>query len=216
MNIVFNKCIFASLCLFYGLTKNFHEFQSIFVNFCFTDIFVKISIDIFVKISIDIFVKIIDISDISVITDILILGCRETGYGIRCKIGLRPTDYLGMPLGVKHNFLEVWDGVEERFRRRLALWKRHISEGGRLTFIKSTLSNLPIYIMFLFRLPKRVESDWRKCNTFGAKVILKRKSIWSIGTLYAWTKRKEGLGFATSPFQTGLSLGKGIGGLQWR
>ena len=31
---------------FYSLTKYFHEFQSIFVNFCFTDIFVKISTDI--------------------------------------------------------------------------------------------------------------------------------------------------------------------------
>ena len=65
-----------------------------------------------------------------------------------CKIGLLPTYYLGMPLGVKHNSLEVWDGVKERFRSRLALWKRHyISKGGRLTLIKSALSNLPIYIM---------------------------------------------------------------------
>ena len=46
MNIVFNKCIFAYLCLFYSSTKYFHEFQSIFVNFHFTDIFVKISTDI--------------------------------------------------------------------------------------------------------------------------------------------------------------------------
>ena len=47
MNIVFNKCIFAYLCLLYSSTKYFHEFQSIFVNFCITDIFVKISTDIF-------------------------------------------------------------------------------------------------------------------------------------------------------------------------
>ena len=49
MNIVFNKCIFAYLCLFYSSTKYFHEFKSIFVNFCITDIFVKISTDISVK-----------------------------------------------------------------------------------------------------------------------------------------------------------------------
>ena len=49
MNIVFNKCIFFYLCLFYSSTKYFHEFQSIFINFRFTDIFVKISIDISVK-----------------------------------------------------------------------------------------------------------------------------------------------------------------------
>ena len=46
MNIFFNKCIFAYLCPFYSSTKYFHEFQSIFVNFRFTDIFVKISTDI--------------------------------------------------------------------------------------------------------------------------------------------------------------------------
>ena len=54
MNINFNKCIFSYLCIFYSSTKYFHEFQSIFVNFCITDIFVKISTIFF------------DISDISV------------------------------------------------------------------------------------------------------------------------------------------------------
>ena len=47
MNIIFNKCIFAYLCFFYSSLKYFHEFQSIFINFCFTDIFVKISTDIY-------------------------------------------------------------------------------------------------------------------------------------------------------------------------
>ena len=47
MIIVINKYIFAYLCIFYSLTKYFHEFQNIFVNFRFTDIFVKISTDIF-------------------------------------------------------------------------------------------------------------------------------------------------------------------------
>ena len=49
MNIVFNKCIFAYLCLFYSSTKYFHEFPSIVVNFCFTNIVVKISTDISIK-----------------------------------------------------------------------------------------------------------------------------------------------------------------------
>ncbi|RVW41121.1 hypothetical protein CK203_069690 [Vitis vinifera] len=35
----------------------------------------------------------------------------------------------------------MWDGVEERIRRRLALWKRqYISKGGRITLIKSALA----------------------------------------------------------------------------
>ena len=76
-----------------------------------------------------------------------------------CRIGTLPSTYLGLPLGMRRNSLQVWDGVEERFRKRLALWKRqYISKGGRLTLVKSTLSNLPIYTMSLFWIPKGVKS----------------------------------------------------------
>ena len=70
MNIIFNKCIFDYLCIFYSSTKYFHEFQSIFVNFRFTDIFVKMSTDIYR------YFRYIRKSKyhISVITDILFLG----------------------------------------------------------------------------------------------------------------------------------------------
>ena len=59
-----------------------------------------------------------------------------------CKIGSLPSSYLGLPLGAPHNCVNVWDSIEERFGKRLALWKRqYISKGGRLTLIKSTLSS---------------------------------------------------------------------------
>ena len=41
-----------------------------------------------------------------------------------CKVGGLPSCYLGIPLGVAFNSLAMWDGAEERFRRRLAMWKR--------------------------------------------------------------------------------------------
>ncbi|KAL6339446.1 hypothetical protein AAG906_032981 [Vitis piasezkii] len=51
----------------------------------------------------------------------------------------------------------VWDGVEEKVRRRLALWKRqYLSKGGRITLIKSTLASIPLYQMSVFRMPKSV------------------------------------------------------------
>ena len=60
----------------------------------------------------------------------LVLLANELG----CRIGNLPTTYLGLPLGMYCNFVSIWDGVEERFRRKLASWKRqHISKGGRLT-----------------------------------------------------------------------------------
>lgn len=42
-----------------------------------------------------------------------------------CKVGELPSSYLGLPLGALHKSMVVWDGgMEERFRKRLALWKR--------------------------------------------------------------------------------------------
>ena len=68
-----------------------------------------------------------------------------------CRVGVPLTTYLGLPLGAAHNSMVAWDEVEERFRKRLAMWKRkYISKGGRLTLIKSTLASLPIYFMPLF------------------------------------------------------------------
>ena len=41
----------------------------------------------------------------------------ELGY----NIGHLPTTYLGLPLGMRRQFTSIWDGVEERFRRKLAI-----------------------------------------------------------------------------------------------
>ncbi|RVW79010.1 Transposon TX1 uncharacterized 149 kDa protein [Vitis vinifera] len=45
---------------------------------------------------------------------------------------------VGMPLGAPFKSIGVWDGIEERFRKRLAIWKRqYISKGGMITLIRS-------------------------------------------------------------------------------
>ena len=41
-----------------------------------------------------------------------------------CKVGCLPSTYLGLPLGARFRSAAVWDGVEERFRKRLGMWKR--------------------------------------------------------------------------------------------
>ena len=82
---------------------------------------------------------------------------------LECRIGTLPSIYLDFPLEMRRNSLQVRDGVEERFRKTLELWKRqYISKGGRLTLIKSTLSNLPIYTMSLLRIPKGVKYKLEK------------------------------------------------------
>ena len=40
-----------------------------------------------------------------------------------CRIGKLPSSYLGLPLGAPFKSSRVWDVVEERFRKRLSLWK---------------------------------------------------------------------------------------------
>ena len=81
----------------------------------------------------------------------------ELAVELRCRVGSLPSQYMGLPLGAPNKAHSVWDGVEERVRRRLALWKRqYISKGGRITLIKSTLASMLIYQMSLFRMPKIV------------------------------------------------------------
>ncbi|RVW33303.1 Transposon TX1 uncharacterized 149 kDa protein [Vitis vinifera] len=38
-----------------------------------------------------------------------------------CRVGSLPSTYLGLPLGAPFKTVSVWDGVEERFRKRLAM-----------------------------------------------------------------------------------------------
>ena len=81
----------------------------------------------------------------------------EMAVELGCKVGKLPSTYLGLPLGAPNKAGSVWDGVEERMRWKLALWKRqYISKGGRIALIKSTLASMPLYQMSLFRMPRVV------------------------------------------------------------
>ena len=103
----------------------------------------------------------LDKSSILSVGDVVNLDVLTSKLG--CKIGVLPSTCLGLPLGTRRNSLQVWDGVEERVRKKLALWKRHyISKGGGVALSKSTLSNLPIYTLSLFRIPKGVKSRLEK------------------------------------------------------
>ena len=71
-----------------------------------------------------------------------------------CKQGSLRMKYLGLPLGAKFKEKTIWNPILEKMERKLAGWKKlYLSEGGRVTLIKSTLSNLPTYFLSLFPIP---------------------------------------------------------------
>ena len=44
-------------------------------------------------------------------------------FELGCKVGSLPSTYLGLPLSASFKLVATWDGVEERFRKRLTMWK---------------------------------------------------------------------------------------------
>ena len=76
---------------------------------------------------------------------------EEMAMELGCRVGPLPTVYLELPLRAHHKAMSMWDGVEERMRRRLAMWTRqYIFKDGIITLIKSTLASMPIYQLSLF------------------------------------------------------------------
>ena len=112
-------------------------------------------------------------------------------------MGSLPSTYLGVPLGAPFKSVVAWDGVEERFRKTLAMCKcQYIFKGGKVTLIQNTLSSLPIYFMSILHLPRlvklRLEQIWRDFLWDGGPLEQKPHLVrWATICL---DKRKRGLG----------------------
>ena len=74
-----------------------------------------------------------------------------------CRIESLSMIYLGMPLGASHKSPTIWNPISEKIERKLAGWKKmYLSKSGRLTLLKSTLSNLLTYFLSLYTVPTNV------------------------------------------------------------
>jgi len=74
-----------------------------------------------------------------------------------CELGSYPCQYLGLPKHYKKLNNTDWKNIEERFEKKLSCWKgKMLSVGGRLVLINSILSNLPMFMLSFFEIPKGV------------------------------------------------------------
>ncbi|XP_028093944.1 uncharacterized protein LOC114294043 [Camellia sinensis] len=79
------------------------------------------------------------------------------GQSLNCLSKKLPFNFLGLPLGANPRRICTWHPVVDKVRKKLSSWKRKLlSVVGRLTLIKSVLSNLPIYFLSIFRMLKEV------------------------------------------------------------
>ena len=130
---------------------------------------------------------------------------------LQCRVDSLPMIYLGMSLGTLYKIASIWNPILERIEKKLSGWKRlYLSKGGRLTLLKSTLSNLPTYYLSLFTIPKSMATRLER---------IKRNFLWGSSVecfkypLVAWEKvclphQLGGLGiWKLAPFNQAL-LGK--------
>jgi hypothetical protein len=71
--------------------------------------------------------------------------------------GQFPIRYLGILIHNQRLTLAEWKSVEERLQKRLSSWKgKLLSLGGRLILINSVLTNMVLYMIYFFLLPKGI------------------------------------------------------------
>ena len=79
-----------------------------------------------------------------------------------------PVKYLGLPLGANTERLKTWQPIVDRFKKKLVLWKRrYLAMGGRITLTKSTLANVQVYFMSVFKIPISVANQLERIQRQG-------------------------------------------------
>ena len=106
-----------------------------------------------------------------------------------CDVAVVPFKYLGVPVGCNMARIDMWKEAVEKFKTKLSNWRAGVlSVGGRLTLIKSVLSNLPIYFMSIYKIPVAVENLFESIRNrfFIGGDLGDRKMTW-----VAWRKCLE-------------------------
>ena len=91
---------------------------------------------------------------------------------------IAPFRYLGIPMHYRKLNNKDWEIIEERIEKKLSSWKeKYLSVRGRLVLINSVLSNLPMFMLSFFEIPKGVlERLTISDQGFFGKTIAKRRN----------------------------------------
>lgn len=74
-----------------------------------------------------------------------------------CKISAFPLTYLGIPLHCKKPSFADWQVIINRIENQIQGWKgKLLSIGGRVIFLNSVLSAIPIYWLSIFKIPSKI------------------------------------------------------------
>jgi hypothetical protein len=74
-----------------------------------------------------------------------------------CAHGQFLIKYLGILIHYRHLTIVEWKHVEEQLEKCLSSWKgKLLSVGGWLVLINSVLTNMVLYMLSFFQLPKKV------------------------------------------------------------
>jgi hypothetical protein len=88
---------------------------------------------------------------------------------IACNLGFKghskweKIHYLGLPLTLGINKVNLWEGVLTKIKGKIDAWGGHwLTHGGKLTLIKAVLSSLPIYQASYLLAPKSISGQINK------------------------------------------------------
>jgi hypothetical protein len=97
-----------------------------------------------------------------------------------CGLGSFPINYLGIPIHYRRLMLAEWKLVEEKLQKRLSSWKEKLlSLEGILVLINAVLTNMVLYMISFFHLPKGILNrlDYLRSRLFWQGDNEKKKTV---------------------------------------
>jgi hypothetical protein len=128
-----------------------------------------------------------------------------------CEQGQFPMTYLGIPIHYRRLTNAEWKAVEERLQKRLSSWKgKLLSVGGRLVLINSVLTNMVLYMLSFFQVPKGVlqRLDYYRSRFFWQGDSEKKKYRLARWNVVCRPKDQGGLGIHDLEAKNTALLGK--------